>query len=78
MADWSATHPYPDKDEMRQCNYCGCQYKLIAMKQDGNNEPEEYHCPECGKEFKVFACNSPRVELISKRTDGRSDRFKND
>jgi len=77
MSDWNATHPYPDNDINKTCDYCGCVFRMQSAKQDGHNEPEEYYCPECFKEYRIRACNSPKVTLISPRTDGKTDRYNN-
>lgn len=75
--DWSARHEYLDKDWEETCDYCGCVFRMVSCRQDGHNESEEYYCPECNKEFRIRASNSPRVTLISKRTDGKTDLYKN-
>ena len=72
MSNWTATHPYKDKDVHESCDYCGCVFRMESQLQDGHN-----YCPECGKEFKIRACITPRVTLISKRTDGKTDRYSN-
>ena len=74
MSNWTATHPYKDKDVHESCDYCGCVFRMESQLQDGHNESEEYYC---GKEFKIRACITPRVTLISKRTDGKTDRYSN-
>lgn len=76
MSDWTGTHSYADKDFNEKCDYCGCIFRVQNQLQDGHNEIEEYCCPECGKEYKIRACNTPTITLISKRTDGRTDLFK--
>lgn len=73
MSNWTATHSYPDADYIQTCDHCGCVFRVESQKQDGHNEPEEYYCPECWKEYKIRACLSPRVTLISGRTDGKTD-----
>lgn len=77
MSDWAARNAYNDKDWQEACDYCGCVFRVENQLQDGHNESEEYYCPECQKEYKIRACNTPRVTLISKRTDGKTDRYKN-
>ncbi len=71
MSGWvEATFGY-QKDDFRQtCDCCGAIFRVQVPGQKGHEEPEEYYCPECRKEFKCRASNSPRVSLISKRTDG--------
>lgn len=77
MSNWTATHPYDDKDWEITCDYCGCVFRMESQLQDGHNESEEYYCPECHKEFKIRACITPQVTLISKRTDGKNDMYNN-
>ena len=40
-----------------------------------HNELEEYYCPDCGKEFRVRANNTPHVTKVSSRTDGRDIKY---
>lgn len=77
MLNCTATHSYKDKDWEMTCNYCGCVFRIENQLQDGHNESEEYYCPECNKEFKIRACITPQVTLISKRTDGKKDKYNN-
>lgn len=64
---------YQEDDFEQTCDSCGATFKVIVPSQKELNEPEEYYCPECHKEFKCRASNSPRVSLVSKRTDGLTD-----
>lgn len=41
MSDWTATHPYKDKDWTITCDYCGCVFRMESQLQDGHNETEE-------------------------------------
>ena len=75
MNDYTARNPYPDKDYEEICNFCGCIFRVQTQRQDGHNESEEYYCPECDNEFHTYACMSPLVTLISKRTDGRTCKY---
>ena len=59
------------------CDYCGCVFRVDVPGQKGHEEPEEYYCPECKKEYKTRASNSPRSSLLKKRTDGRTDMYPN-
>ena len=77
MSDWAARNAYKDKDWEQTCDYCGCVFHMENQLQDGHNESEEYYCPECQKEYKIRAYNTPTVTLISKRTDGKTDRYNN-
>ena len=60
----------------QKCSYCGCKFKVNIPLSDGHNEREEYSCPECGKEYRARACMTPRVTLLTPRTDGRTDSYK--
>jgi Zn finger protein HypA/HybF involved in hydrogenase expression len=71
MSSWvEATIGYQKDDFEQTCDCCGAVFQVVVPGQSGHEEPEEYYCPECHKEFKCRASNSPRVSLISKRTDG--------
>ena len=75
--DWSSTNSYIDYDGIETCNNCGCKFRVISYKQAGHNEPEEYQCPDCKKVYLIRACNTPTVQKISDRTDGKNDIFHN-
>lgn len=77
MFDWVGVNSYKDKNILETCDYCGCVFRMENQLQDGHNEHEEYHCPECGKEYSIRASLSPRVTLITKRTDGKTDLYNN-
>ena len=76
--DWAGTHPYVKKgdDFQHTCGCCGCVFRVVVVTQDGHNEREKYNCPECNCVFYKRASNIPTVTLISKRTDGKTDRHK--
>lgn len=68
---WSAAYEY-QKDLFEQtCNKCGAVFEVDVPGQEGHEEREEYYCPECLEEYTCRASNTPRVNLISKRTDGK-------
>jgi Zn finger protein HypA/HybF involved in hydrogenase expression len=71
------TFSYEKSNYEQTCNYCGCVFQVVAPGQKGHEESEEYYCPECNKEYRTRASNSPRVTLIKARTDGRTDSYKN-
>ena len=77
MSEWTARNSYPDKTWQQTCDYCGCVFEVSNQLQDGHNESEEYYCPECQKEYRVRACITPTVTLVSERTDGKLDRYNN-
>ena len=72
-----ATFSYEKGNQEQTCDYCGCVFQVIALGQKGHEESEEYYCPECNKEYKTRASNSPRVSLIKPRTDGKNNKYKN-
>ena len=77
MSNWTAMNSYNDQNQVETCDYCGCVFRMQNQLQDGHNESEEYYCPECHKEFRIRANNTPRVTLITKRTDGKTDNYTN-
>lgn len=73
MSSWVEASIGYQKDDFEQtCDNCGAVFRVLVPGQKGHEEPEEYHCPECNKEFRCRASLTPSVTLISKRTDGRS------
>ena len=68
---YDAAHGYIKDDFIQPCDVCGAKFRVVVPGQKGHEEPEEYYCPECGKEYYVRASNTPSVTLISKRTDGK-------
>lgn len=74
--DVASTIPYGDSEE-DICNYCGAKFRAIITRQPGHNEREDYNCPECDKQYFARASMPIRVVLISKRTDGKTDKFNN-
>lgn len=71
MSSWVEAAKGYEKDNFEQtCDCCGAKFNVSVPGQKGHEESEEYYCPECRKEFRCRASNSPRVTLISNRTDG--------
>lgn len=74
MSSWvEATKGYLKDKFEKTCDYCGAKFRVEVPGQKGHEETEEYYCPECGKEYKCRASNSPTVTIISKRTDNRTN-----
>lgn len=71
--DWGATYTYQKDDYQQTCDYCGCVFRVEVPGQKGHEESEEYFCPECHREYRTRASNSPRVTKVSDRTDGKTD-----
>lgn len=69
-----AAYGYQKSDDEETCTYCGAVFRVQVPGQKGHEEPEEYHCPECYTEYRTRASNTPRVTLVSPRTDGRTTR----
>ena len=77
--DYSATNPNGDSDT-HNCDYCNAKIEVRYVIQTGHNEKEEYNCPECNKLFHSKASlpiQQHDVKLLSPRTDGKTDKFKN-
>lgn len=68
---YEAAYGYIKDDFEQTCDDCGAKFRVVVPGQKGHEESEEYYCPECGKEYRVRASNTPSVTLISKRTDGK-------
>lgn len=75
--DWESTHEYCRSNNVETCDYCGATYTVFVPEQKGHMDSEEYFCPECGKGYSCWASNTPRVDLLTKRTDGKTDRYDN-
>jgi DNA-directed RNA polymerase subunit RPC12/RpoP len=58
-----------EKDRFEQTCSCGAIFEVVAPGQKGHEESEEYRCPECSAIYTIRASNTPRVRLISPRTD---------
>jgi Zn finger protein HypA/HybF involved in hydrogenase expression len=71
MSSWvEAAMGYQKEEFTQTCDCCGAVFRVVVPGQKGHEEPEEYYCPECDKEYKCRASNSPTVSLVSNRTDG--------
>jgi hypothetical protein len=69
--------PYLRGTFKQTCGFCGCVFHVSVPGQLGHEGPETYFCPECRKKFPVKASQAPTTTLISRRTDGRSNRCPN-
>lgn len=67
------TFPYEKSKETITCDYCGCVFEITVPGQKGHEGLEEYYCPECKKEFKTRASNTPTIFKLKNRTDGRTN-----
>jgi uncharacterized Zn-finger protein len=59
----------------KACVYCGAQFRVRLAHGPFADHLEEYACPECGKRYETGAAQSPRVELLQPRRDGKTDRY---
>ncbi|MCD6077790.1 MAG: hypothetical protein K0R89_1728 [Ramlibacter sp.] len=59
----------------KSCAFCGARFRVLAVRAAPGAHPEEYDCPECGMTYRTEAAGEPEVQLLSRRTDGRSDRY---
>ncbi len=63
---YSAAHPYHGDDFEIECPKCGAKNRVSVTKQDGHNEPEEYHCAGCSAQIgKIRASITPETSLIT-------------
>lgn len=59
----------------KSCAYCGARFRLVLSHRVDGDQPEEYGCPECGKQYQAEAALAPEVMLVGHRTDGKNDRY---
>lgn len=59
----------------RTCAYCGAKFDVLLARAADGNEPFDYDCPECGKQYEAKAAMQPAVALVAPRTDGKTDRY---
>src|SRR5437899_1761318 len=45
----------------RSCLYCGARFEVTAGVLEGEAEPQEYDCPDCGKQYEVVTTGVPQV-----------------
>ena len=59
----------------QSCSYCGAQLEVEVARKHGSNKAQDYACPECGKGYGVRATEPPRVKLVTRRNDGKNDKY---
>lgn len=65
MSVVAGTKPYEDADT-EVCPKCGATNRVVVVKQDGHNEPEEYDCAACGTKLGIRrASETPKTSVIS-------------
>jgi DNA-directed RNA polymerase subunit RPC12/RpoP len=60
---------------VQSCAYCGARFEVLVSRLPGDDEGQDYACPECGKGYATPAALPPLVNLLARRTDGKSDRY---
>ena len=60
---------------VRPCVYCGARLAVFVSRETGSGEIQNYHCPECGKDYTAHAALEPLVNVLEPRTDGKDDRY---
>ncbi|HXD39103.1 MAG TPA: hypothetical protein VN649_00965 [Ramlibacter sp.] len=60
---------------IQSCAYCGARFEVLVSRLPGNDEEEDYDCPECGKRYTTAAALPPLVELRARRSDGKTDGY---
>lgn len=71
-------HPLTASNFQQTCGYCGCVFRVditwrTTYAQRGIQDGKVYDCPECQRECRIRTSTEPRLTLISRRTDGRTD-----
>ena len=59
----------------KSCAFCGAHFRVLAMRTAQDLHSEEYECPECSMPYRTEAAAEPEVQLLRRRTDGKSDRY---
>jgi hypothetical protein len=59
----------------KSCAYCGAHFRVLAVRTAHPTHSEEVECPECAMPFRTEAAGEPEVQLLRRRTDGKSDRY---
>lgn len=60
---------------VQSCAYCGARFEVLVSRLPGEDEHEEYACPECSKGYTTHAALPPLVSLLAGRRDGKSDSY---
>lgn len=61
--DLDSTQKFDKRSFDETCDACGCKYQLDLSIQEGQDDEEQYNCPNpaCGKAFSVKAALPPEV-----------------
>jgi transcription elongation factor Elf1 len=59
----------------KTCAYCGAHFQVDIARRSGENVPQPFACPECGRTYEVRAAQAPQVRPVSPRSDGKDDRY---
>lgn len=62
------------------CGFCGCVFRVditwrTTYAHRGLQDTQAYECPECQRECRIRTSTEPRLTVITKRTDGRSELY---
>ena len=60
---------------IQSCDYCGARFEVFLARRSGADQDEDYACPECSKSYSVRAALPPRIELLTRRRDGKNDSY---
>lgn len=64
------------------CGFCGCAFHVeITWRRSyspakSGLDTQTYSCPECRRDSRIKTSTTPKLTLLSKRTDGRTGIFK--
>lgn len=77
----SGTTPFVQYEKGRfkaTCGPCGATFEVVIMGgpmvKASDETRAEYECPECGQPYHCRGLASPKVTLLSPRTDGARTR----
>lgn len=61
--DFDSTQKFDKKSDDKVCDACGCKFHLEVSLQEGQEDEEQYNCPNpsCGKAFSIKAALPPEV-----------------
>ncbi|MDB5871476.1 MAG: hypothetical protein JWQ07_918 [Ramlibacter sp.] len=60
---------------VQSCAFCGARFEVLVSRMAGDDEHEDYACPDCGKGYTTHAALPPLVSLLAHRSDGKTDPY---
>jgi hypothetical protein len=63
------------------CGFCGCIFRVEITwrtsysSTNPSQNTQAYSCPECRRDSRVKTSTPPKLTLLSKRTDGRTEPY---